>query len=67
MVREYDNEQIRKAWMDYTEGCEDEYPWDEDIVDEVADLVEQSRWEASKGRMAVLTIEEAVQIVADAR
>ena len=68
VLREYDKAEIQRAWEEYTEGMSNEYPWEEDIVDDVADLVEQSRHEVAKGRMEkMLTIEEAVQIVADAR
>lgn len=67
MIRAYDKEEIRRAWTEYTEGTGNEYPWDESIVDDVADIIEQSRYENSKGRMPILTIEEAVEIVADAR
>ena len=66
-IRAYDKEEIRRAWAEYTEGTGNEYPWDESIVDDVADIIEQSRYENSKGRMPILTIEEAVEIVADAR
>lgn len=67
MVRAYDIAEIRRVWEEYTEGCENEYPWDDSIVDDVADLIEQSRYENSKGRMDILTIEDAIQIVCDAQ
>ena len=67
-VMTYDRAQIRKAWEAYTEGVEDQYPWTEDIVDEVVGLVEESRWEMDKGRTTeMLSIEDAVEIVCDAQ
>ena len=66
MIRMYDIEEIKREWLDYTEGIEGLYKWSDEIADEVAGMIEQSRWEASKGRMEVLTIREAVEMVCDA-
>lgn len=68
MIRAYDKTEIAEIWANYTEGCECEYPLTEDHIDEITDLIEQSRYEVAKGRMEKpLTIEEAVQIVCDAQ
>lgn len=67
MINVFDVVKVRNLWSEYMEGVEDQYPWEDRFLDEIADVYGQLQHEASKGRSGQPTLMDAIEIVADAQ